>query len=1450
MDNTDKYRIEQLEEENRLLKAKLEQIERNHELIVEGKTSELVAKQADLENLSRRQAILIKVLHIMQSTENLQEAMQETLAEIGKYTGVSRVKIFEKSADGTTVSNTIEWCNVGIDSNMKILQNLHVDLAPWFDISDGEERFYTPDDKSLSPEVVELMLENNIKSILISPLISEGVNYGFIDFNDCLINRVWNDGEIEILKSLSQIISGAKQRFQTETSLRKSHQTMHTVLDNITADVIVIDFETMEIVYANQQMKKKGITEGKICWKALQNGKAKCDTCPQKYLLGIDGRPAGVHHMEYFHEPTGRHLLLDVIAIEWIDGRMAQMKIAVDVTDRKLAEQELIMERDRLMSIGNNIPGGSLFRLEIYPKTKKIRYTYLSETWAEITGLDVQRSLDDFTYSFSNILPNDLRKLMKRVYDFENTQNYSAEFQIFHAPSGEIRWLQIATHSNCCDEDHVIYDGFILDVTARKNTETALQKSHQIMRTVLDNITADIVVTDFETMKIIFANENLKKKLPGVELEGKECWKALQIGQSDKCDFCPQKYLLDDNGQPTGIYHWEHFNEALNRHMSWDSVAIEWIDGRLAQMEIGINITDRKYAEQQLLFERDRLQSIGDHFPDGSLFRFEANPQTMEMYISYLGATWEEVLGVSREDTMADISNVFKVVFPEDLPNLMLGIRSSIENFSYFNIEARILYKGVETKWLLLSSHPRKIAEDKLISDGFILDITDRKLAEQELRDERDRVKAIGDNFPDGALYRLEVNPQNMEMNFTYVSGTWVEVMGFTIEETKADISKAFSSVMPDFLESMMEEITKCTLHLEHFLFEYQKKHKENEIRWIQASAHPKKVAEDKVIFDGFVLDITVRKHAEQELRMERDRIKAIGDNFPNGALFRFEKNLKTKKMGFTYLSETWTKVTGLEIQRSLDDVQYGFSNMISDDLQNFISKVNDFGNIETWNTEIRINHTPTGEIRWLHIVSHPRVVNKKEVIYDGFILDVTARKKAEDELAKYSERLEFLVKIRTEELEASNEELQVASEELQATNEELGGSNEELIALNEELDRYKTQLERLVEIKTSELIARQADLEKSHQTMRKVLDSIDANITVYDFDTSVILFANEKIKQGFGEIEGKLCWQTLHQGMTEVCSFCPRPYILNENKQPTGVYRWEYLNDFDKKWYECHDIAIEWIDGRVVHLQQEIDIDDRKHIENELIRAKEKAEEADNLKSAFLANMSHEIRTPINGIVGFLSFIAADNLSPERKQNYINIIKNSATQLVQLIDDIIDVAKIEAKQMTIHLTPVNINELMTELKLFFDTYLHTKNKTHIALILDDSLFVENCTALIDTVRLRQVLNNLMVNAIKYTEKGYIRFGYRQSAPDYLEFVVEDTGIGMAEDQHQIIFERFRQAETKHFHRGTGLGLNIAQSLIQKMGGEIWVKSTEGVGSTFYFTISYTPFLSEDKYFT
>ena len=248
--------------------------------------------------------------------------------------------------------------------------------------------------------------------------------------------------------------------------------------------------------------------------------------------------------------------------------------------------------------------------------------------------------------------------------------------------------------------------------------------------------------------------------------------------------------------------------------------------------------------------------------------------------------------------------------------------------------------------------------------------------------------------------------------------------------------------------------------------------------------------------------------------------------------------------------------------------------------------------------------------------------------------------------------------------------------------------------------------------------------------------------------------------------------------------------------------------------------------------------ITNRKKIEQELTTAKELAEDSNRLKSAFLANMSHEIRTPLNAIVGF-SGILASTEEEEEKQEYVSIIENNNTLLLQLISDILDLSKIEAGTLELNYSNIELNELMRELERGFLLRVKTD-----AVKLE---FVEPagpCMAYTEKNRLSQLMINLVTNAIKFTEKGSIRFGYEMRENE-LYFYVTDTGCGIPKDKQQNIFGRF--VKLNSFAQGTGLGLSICKTLMDHMGGRIGVESEEGKGSTFWFTLPYKPAVKEDK---
>jgi len=254
------------------------------------------------------------------------------------------------------------------------------------------------------------------------------------------------------------------------------------------------------------------------------------------------------------------------------------------------------------------------------------------------------------------------------------------------------------------------------------------------------------------------------------------------------------------------------------------------------------------------------------------------------------------------------------------------------------------------------------------------------------------------------------------------------------------------------------------------------------------------------------------------------------------------------------------------------------------------------------------------------------------------------------------------------------------------------------------------------------------------------------------------------------------------------------------------------------------------------------INISERKKYEQELKEAKSKAEESDRLKSTFLANMSHEIRTPLNGIMGFASLLKMASELTEKQKTYLEIIDKNGNTLLNLINDIVDISKIEAGQMKIINSECNLNDLLFDLFNFFQSLKIDSNSPSVKIKIHSSLSNNNSTILVDEFRLRQIFTNLIGNALKFTQKGSIDFGY-SITNNIIDFFVKDTGIGIAKEHQRLIFERFRQADDSNTRKygGTGLGLAITKQIVELMDGEISVYSQLGEGTIFSFKLPYKP---------
>ncbi len=250
-------------------------------------------------------------------------------------------------------------------------------------------------------------------------------------------------------------------------------------------------------------------------------------------------------------------------------------------------------------------------------------------------------------------------------------------------------------------------------------------------------------------------------------------------------------------------------------------------------------------------------------------------------------------------------------------------------------------------------------------------------------------------------------------------------------------------------------------------------------------------------------------------------------------------------------------------------------------------------------------------------------------------------------------------------------------------------------------------------------------------------------------------------------------------------------------------------------------------------------DITDYKHIQLELIKAKEEAEQSNKLKTAFLQNMSHEIRTPMNAIMGFAELLPHEFGNQQKLEKYTTIINQRCSDLLDIINGILNVAQIESGLLPVHVGQCQLGQLTNELYDLFKEYQRKQNKQHINFKVRTYDISEDTIIYTDVVKLKQILINLISNAFKFTDQGFVELGIKMVNSDELLFSVSDSGIGIPEEKKDYIFERFAQLESMsgRLYGGTGLGLSIVKGLVGLLNGKIWLESEVKKGTTFYFTL-------------
>ncbi len=544
------------------------------------------------------------------------------------------------------------------------------------------------------------------------------------------------------------------------------------------------------------------------------------------------------------------------------------------------------------------------------------------------------------------------------------------------------------------------------------------------------------------------------------------------------------------------------------------------------------------------------------------------------------------------------------------------------------------------------------------------------------------------------------------------------------------------------------------------------------------------------------------------------------------------------------------------------------------------------------------------GDILWVDIAVTNRLNSKGENDMSiGMIMDITSKKKFEENLAESEEKYRVLAETAKQIIivHKLNGEITYINEYganfIDTTKENIIGQNINHFITREEVEEQKHRIKEFMDGKiavhqfvmefvnsrsetrylelvgspikkgnqidsililaydVTERIEAEKALKARESLFNNVLSTIPDMVSIHNADLNII-FSNWN---GFGAVpkeKRKLytkCYKT-YRGYNQVCPDCQAKTVL-ETKKP---YHSEVKLP-DERWFDIrvlpipneehqYTMFVEWVRDITDMKRSEVSLKEKNEeyesVNEELIQAnkeltiaKTKAEESDQLKTEFLNNMSHEIRTPLNGIIGFTQMLDRQNITHEKRKYFSKIIQNSSDQLMKIIDDILEISRLETKQMELYEEEFCLNDVLMNLYSVFNVKSQEKK---VPVYIKKSLTDDQSRILNDRAKLDKILSNLIDNALKYTDDGFIEIGY-EIKQEYLEIYVKDTGIGISPENKDIIFERFSQEEKEisRKHDGLGLGLSISKGNALLLGGNITFTSQKGRGTTFFVSIPY-----------
>jgi PAS domain S-box-containing protein len=768
---------------------------------------------------------------------------------------------------------------------------------------------------------------------------------------------------------------------------------------------------------------------------------------------------------------------------------------------------------------------------------------------------------------------------------------------------------------------------------------------------------------------------------------------------------------------------------------------------------------------------------------------------------TYANPSASKLLGYSQEELMQ--MSISEILPPNQMEDGLKNFRELQDKGETHNFEIQLKRKNGELLDIIMDN--KKLSENEHIA--FVKDITDRKLAETQLKTQNEEIATLNEEYQTtiDELQNAKEKVEESELKFRLMyENTSVGIALISLDFVIIAANRAYCDMLGYTQNELIGKNLKDITHpeiIEHNV-ELQKQlglglitSYQLEKSFIHKNGHTvygllnatliKDTHNQPLYFLGNVQDITERKKTDEALKLSEDRFRKSFLNNPDSInINRLEDGMYISiNKGFTHIMK-YTEAdivgkTSLELNIWVNP----------DDRKRLVEGLKKDGYVE--NLEAQFMKKDGIIVDGLMSASIIELENKPHII--SITRDITERKQYEKSIHLSEEKFRNIF-------------------EHSGTGKSLTSLDGKIIINQAFCDIIGYSQEEISTIKWQQL-THPADIEHDQQIVNSILSGerntarwekryIHKNGSVVWVDINTSLFHDN---------DGKPLY--FITSIIDITKRIEAEFIIKEKSEEIETQNEEYSQ-----------------------LNEEL-----LKSNAELITAKERAEESDRLKTAFLQNMSHEIRTPMNAIMGFSSLLPENYNDRKKLEQFSAIINLRCEDLLEIINDILDISKIESGQVHVNIEECNLAELFSELTLFFEEYQKRIGKQHIKFNLQTAYNSSENIIVTDKVKLKQIFINLINNAFKFTETGKIEGGCKLDKNNNLLFYVSDTGIGIPPDKHDVIFERF--AQLKHdknlAYGGTGLGLSIVKGLVNLLGGEIWLESELEKGTTFYFSCAY-----------